>query len=168
LHGIVISMEIIPLQGMLSTDTRQLPNIDGGGYLPAAYRSVDPATRGPIAAAQPHNVFIEVIDTSSDVSFDLQLAGTVPSSGEPRFVRGDANGDASIDISDPVRILFYLFVGGVSAPCQDVLDVNDSGLVDLSDAIFLLNFLFRGGSEIPAPYPAAGLDPTEDTLPPCE
>jgi radical SAM protein with 4Fe4S-binding SPASM domain len=60
LHGIVISMEIIPLQGMLSTDTRQLPNIDGGGYLPAAYRSVDPATRGPIAAAQPHNVFIEV------------------------------------------------------------------------------------------------------------
>jgi MoaA/NifB/PqqE/SkfB family radical SAM enzyme len=35
----------------------RLPNGDG---LPAAYRTVDPATRGPRATRRPHNIFIEV------------------------------------------------------------------------------------------------------------
>jgi MoaA/NifB/PqqE/SkfB family radical SAM enzyme len=38
----------------------QLPDLNGREYLPAAYRSVDPATRTPIARVLPHNVFIEV------------------------------------------------------------------------------------------------------------
>lgn len=40
----------------------RLPGIEGGdtGSLPHAYRSVDPATRGKLAARLPRNVFIEV------------------------------------------------------------------------------------------------------------
>jgi len=53
-------MDIIPLQVTPPLATLQPPNIDGSDYLPAAYRSIDPATRGSIAHAQPHNVFIEV------------------------------------------------------------------------------------------------------------
>lgn len=53
-------MTIIPLQVASSTEVVRPPNIDGNGYLPAAYRSVDPASRGPVATARPHNVFIEV------------------------------------------------------------------------------------------------------------
>jgi radical SAM protein with 4Fe4S-binding SPASM domain len=53
-------MDVIPLQVVSMTDVTPPPNIDGGGYLPAAYRSVDPASRGPIASVRPHNVFIEV------------------------------------------------------------------------------------------------------------
>ncbi len=50
----------IPLQVVSSTGDMRPPNIDGGDYLPAAYRSVDPRSRGPISTARPHNVFIEV------------------------------------------------------------------------------------------------------------
>jgi hypothetical protein len=130
----------------------------------AALSPADLVSGTNVVAVEVH----QVNDTSSDVSFDLELTGTVESTGEPRFVRGDANDDGAMDISDPVTILFYLFVGGVPAPCLDAMDANDSGLVDLSDAIFFLRYLFLGGPVIPAPFPSAGLDPTEDTLPPCE
>ncbi|MCL5994734.1 MAG: radical SAM protein [Chloroflexi bacterium] len=38
----------------------RLPDVEGREYLPAAYRSVDPSARAPIAPVRPHNVFIEV------------------------------------------------------------------------------------------------------------
>lgn len=53
-------MDVIPLQGMPSTEAMRPPNIDENGYLPAAYRSVDPASRSPIASMRPRNVFIEI------------------------------------------------------------------------------------------------------------
>ena len=53
-------MDVIPLQVMSAAGVTQPPNIDGAEYLPAAYRSVNVASRGPIATARPHNVFIEV------------------------------------------------------------------------------------------------------------
>lgn len=37
-----------------------MPDREGREYLPAAYRAVDAATRGAIAAASPRNIFIEV------------------------------------------------------------------------------------------------------------
>ncbi len=53
--------ETIPLvQVALPPEAYRLPDPDGREYLPAAYRTIDPATRGPIALALPHNVFIEV------------------------------------------------------------------------------------------------------------
>ena len=53
-------MAVIPLRLTSATGVAQPPNIDGSEYLPAAYRSVDVASRGPIVTARPHNVFIEV------------------------------------------------------------------------------------------------------------
>ena len=88
--------------------------------------------------------------------------------GGTTFVRGNANNDAKVDLSDAVAILNFLFITSVhQAPCRDALDTNDSGSVDLSDAIYLLQFLFLGGPDVKPPYPAAGLDPTPDTLPGC-
>jgi hypothetical protein len=89
-------------------------------------------------------------------------------SGETTFIRGNANNDAAVDLSDAVAILNDLFLGIPSqAPCRDALDGNDSGTVDLSDPIYILNFLFQGGPSIKPPYPKAGTDPTSDSLPPC-
>jgi MoaA/NifB/PqqE/SkfB family radical SAM enzyme len=51
--------EIILLQST-PTQALSLPTLDGGDYLPAAYRAIDPAARGPIAIAHPRNIFIEV------------------------------------------------------------------------------------------------------------
>ena len=59
----------------------------------------------------------------------------------PEFVRGDANGDFSVEVSDAVCILFYLFVGKGACrnpTCKDRLDVDDSGALDISDTMNLL------------------------------
>jgi parallel beta-helix repeat protein len=64
------------------------------------------------------------------------------------WIRGDANGDSTIDIEDALCVLNYLFKGGPAPVPLDAGDCNCSGNVDLGDAIYLLNYLFKGG---PAP-----------------
>jgi hypothetical protein len=54
---------------------------------------------------------------------------------------GRVNNDGSVDISDAVRILMYLF-GKAPRPCVNAADVNNDGVVDLSDAICVVNMLF--------------------------
>ena len=86
---------------------------------------------------------------------------------ETPFIRGDSDGDTAVNITDAIVTLRYLFLGGEPALCVDAMDANDDGRVDVSDASYELNFLFLGGPDIPAPYPVAGRDPTEDLLPGC-
>jgi hypothetical protein len=83
------------------------------------------------------------------------------------FVRADVNDDASVNITDAVALLRHLFSGDVSPRCSDAADSNDDGQIDVTDAVFTLNFLFRSAGLPKPPYPDAGLDPTEDALPPC-
>jgi radical SAM protein with 4Fe4S-binding SPASM domain len=52
--------EIVHLQSARLPEAFRLPEANGREYLPAAYRSVDPASRAAVAAAPPRNVFIEV------------------------------------------------------------------------------------------------------------
>jgi hypothetical protein len=80
------------------------------------------------------------------------------------FARGDVNADGSVDLSDPIFGLGYLFLGNQISVCLDALDTDDSGNLDISDAIYVLTFLFQGGPPPPAPFPEAGLDPTEDSI----
>jgi hypothetical protein len=81
------------------------------------------------------------------------------------FIRGDANDDSTIDISDVLTLLYYLFRLQVSIPCEDAADMDDSGQLDISDAIRMLDYLFRGGPAPPLPGPTTrGFDPTPDNL----
>lgn len=82
------------------------------------------------------------------------------------FIRGDANDDGAVDVSDAVNLLSALFVPGTPAlVCADAGDVNDDGALDVSDAIYLLSHLFVPGSPTPpAPFPDDGTDPTMDPL----
>jgi hypothetical protein len=80
------------------------------------------------------------------------------------FNRGDSNGDAVVDISDPQFTLSYLFTGGDPVTCMDAADANDDGKVDLSDPIATLEFLFVGRTSLPPPHGSAGPDPTIDAL----
>ena len=89
------------------------------------------------------------------------------SSGEVssvRFSRGDCNADSVLDISDPIRLLFSLFLAGGVLPCSDACDSNDDGGLDISDAIHVLRYQFLGAASPPAPFPDCGLDPTSDLL----
>jgi hypothetical protein len=82
----------------------------------------------------------------------------------PPFRRGDSNGDGEMDVSDAVYVLGFLFLGGVTPPCQKSLDANDTGRVDISDAVYILGFLFLGGTPLPPPSTACDKDPTPDDL----
>jgi hypothetical protein len=87
--------------------------------------------------------------------------------GVPSFIRGDANGDGKVDLSDAVCTLSRLFLGTGSCQsvlCEDALDTNDDGKIDVSDPVYLLDFLFLGGPEPPAPFLVPGKDLTDDAL----
>jgi hypothetical protein len=79
-----------------------------------------------------------------------------------RYVRGDADGSGSTNITDGIVVLNFLFLGGTTPPCQDAADGDDSGTINITDGIYILNFLFLGGGDPPAPYPGCGTDPTDD------
>jgi len=80
------------------------------------------------------------------------------------FIRGDANSDGSIDLSDPIHLLQVLFLGGNSSFCPSASDGNDDSSTNISDVVYLLNGLFSGGNAPSLPYPDCGPDPTNDLL----
>ncbi|MEM7233829.1 MAG: DUF1800 family protein, partial [Planctomycetota bacterium] len=86
-------------------------------------------------------------------------ASTLPAAP---FIRGDANVDQKIDLSDAVGTFGYLFLGG-ELECLDAADSDDSGLLDISDGIFVLTHVFLGGPPPPPPSDC-GVDPTPDGL----
>lgn len=79
------------------------------------------------------------------------------------FIRGDADSSLRVNLTDGIQILRYLYQSG-ELDCLDAADVNDSGQIEIADAIYLLNFVFQSGEAIPAPHPAAGVDPTPDAI----
>jgi len=70
-------------------------------------------------------------------------------------LNGDVNGDQRIDVSDPIHLMNFLFMGGPSpAPlaCEPFAavqngDIDGSGAYEITDPIRLLDYLFQGGPE---------------------
>jgi hypothetical protein len=90
--------------------------------------------------------------------------------GQPpeRFRRGDADANGSLDITDAIVTLGFLFLGTAAPACRDAADADDSGILDITDAIYSLGYQFLGSSAPPAPGPRdCGEDPTGDALPTC-
>jgi len=87
-----------------------------------------------------------------------------PSGEGGYFVRGDADQNGSIEITDAIFTLGYLFLGTEDPYCLDALDTDDNGQILLNDAVAGLNFLFSGSFKMPAPFPDEGVDPTADDL----
>ncbi len=88
----------------------------------------------------------------------LQIVGDVT-----LFIRGDSNGDETVDVSDVITTLGFIFRGTAAPHCFDAADANDDGKLDVSDPIYTLNFLFRRGDALPPPTETPGLDPTPDS-----
>jgi len=112
-----------------------------------------------------HSLIVCAVDRIGNMSC-MAREFSVAEPQRPRFLRGDANGDAAIDLPDAVRIIWYLFLGSEKPGCMDAADADDTGDLDLSDAMYLLGWLFTGANDAPpAPGPeTAGPDPTEDEL----
>jgi hypothetical protein len=73
-----------------------------------------------------------------------------------RFLRGDSNADAEVNLTDAIFTLDWLFRSGRAPDCVDAADANGSREVDISDPVHALNFLFNGGPAPPAPFPECG------------
>ena len=85
--------------------------------------------------------------------FELLISGT-PTGGQ--LLPGDFNADSRVNISDPIAVLEFLFIGGsrIACPGQDggftdaslaVADFNGDERLDISDGVSMLNWLFLGG-----------------------
>ena len=94
----------------------------------------------------------------------LALYVVLAAPDDASFLRGDADRDTDLNITDAVLTLNFLFLGGADLTCPDGADSDDSGDVNITDATYSLNFLFLGGPPPPEPYPEPGLDPTDDPL----
>ncbi len=103
---------------------------------------------------------------------DSDCEGTVDCPTGELFVRGDSNSSGTIDLTDGIRTLNFLFTGGPAPTCLDAADSSDDGVLGINDAIQIFSYLFTGGDapKPPAPsnaaYPAedCDLDPTDDDL----
>ncbi|MEE2890265.1 MAG: dockerin type I domain-containing protein [Planctomycetota bacterium] len=136
-----------------------------GGWI---QHSFDPSLLVPLTNTIQMRFIASDLDAGSVVEAgidDFEVVAQICNQG-PSFLRGDPNGDGSVDISDAVAILAYLF-DSVILSCVDAADFADSGTVNISDAVALVSYLFSGGDSPSFPFPQCGLDPTDDTLSDC-
>jgi hypothetical protein len=72
-------------------------------------------------------------------------AGSVPVLSASPGIRGDANGNGTIDVNDVFYLINALFAGGTAPPTTKAGDANSNSTVDVNDVFFLINYLFAGG-----------------------
>ena len=110
--------------------------VDGGGnaYVSGATNSSDFPTLNPY---QPTNHGL----------YDA----LVTKLHEMQYLCGDANGSGTVNISDAVYLIAYIFSGGPAPNPLVAGDANCSGTVNISDAVYLIAYIFSGG---PAPCAA--------------
>jgi subtilisin family serine protease len=127
----------------------------------------------PLSGTVPKDTSFEVILTFDatdmavgDYDADLIINSNDPDESELRLpahlrviLRGDANADFKIDISDVVNLIKYVLDNGLEPKSLSASDVNCDGNVVIDDIIYLINYLYRGG-------PAIG-DPDNDGIPDC-
>lgn len=109
---------------------------------------------GSISKARKILLFLMVVLAASALLVHEGQVQALPGD----FVRGDANADGTIDITDCVFLLSYFFVGGPAPPCDDAADVNNDGFLNIADPIYKLSWLFLGGPALPPPN-VCGPDP---------
>jgi hypothetical protein len=138
-----------------------------GGY--RIYRNGDPIATYPIPAVSSH---VDHAPPAGNVRYEIAVLRQGGGEGcrdecrverEVRFIRGDANRNNAINITDAVTVLAYLFQGS-SISCEDAADADDDGRVLLTDAVRILGRLFQGDPPLPPPTTSPGADPTPDSL----
>ena len=80
------------------------------------------------------------------------------------FLRGDANEDGVVSISDALLVDAFLFRKGPAPKCRSAADIDDDGRIEINDVLKNLNFEFLAGRPPPAPFPNVGPDLEPDFL----
>jgi hypothetical protein len=141
----------------------------------ARHKVADPRQR---ILGEIEGIVEELIKIDEDLVFQTSANCPVPCHAEEirqafdgfiiaLFVRGDANLDQRVDLSDAVAILNFLFSGqGGFHDCKDAMDADDNGSLEVTDGIRILNFLFQGGEKPAAPFEECGFDTAHDPVDP--
>ncbi|MCA8961696.1 MAG: hypothetical protein KDC38_14330 [Planctomycetes bacterium] len=142
----------LPLADLSGHWTPLVDPIDPDGARLYAVRREDPSDPQPMLAA---------VDLTDPGDATVEILGPAPTGhlltvrslwARDPFLRGDANSDAIIDLSDVLFTLTRLFVpGGDSAACLDSADSNDDGRIDLLDPLTTLQVLFDDSSTLQLP-----------------
>ena len=137
---------------VVSRDTGSLTLV-ARGFPEISDLTVAPSTSGD-------GVAVFVSDKRLDSVFEITR------SGDPAvFERGNSDGVDGLEVTDPIVLLRYLFLGEPEPACLDAADSDDSGALDITDCVLTLDFLFRGLAPPAAPGPfSCGDDPTPDCL----
>jgi len=62
-------------------------------------------------------------------------------------VCGDANGDLSVNVTDAVYLVNYIFLNGEAPDPIETAEVNCDGRVNLVDIVYIVNYVFNGGAD---------------------
>jgi len=81
-----------------------------------------------------------------------------PQAVEKRLLRGDVNADGTVQVSDAIHLLLFLFHGGAILSSLEAADANEDARVDASDAVFILAQLFLEGPPVRSALPPPGSD----------
>ncbi|MCZ6795897.1 MAG: DUF6531 domain-containing protein, partial [Planctomycetota bacterium] len=94
------------------------------------------------------------------IALALGVAGLAPPvAAQGVFSRGDCDQSRLYDLTDPIVLLGFLFLGGEEPVCLDACDADDNEDLEITDAIVSLGFLFLGGPPPPPPFPREAVDP---------
>jgi hypothetical protein len=92
-------------------------------------------------------------------------AKTSAAGGGPTFRRGDVDANGVVEITDAVKLLGYLFLGGGTPECLEAGDTDNNGTIDITDAVTNLGYQFLGQAPPAAPGPInCGADPVQPML----
>ena len=67
---------------------------------------------------------------------------TIPST---TVIKGDANGDGTVDVADVVAIVNYILEKPGESFVFEAADINRDGTVDVSDVVSTVNIILKGG-----------------------
>ncbi len=88
---------------------------------------------------------IEAEDNGSPTLSDTETYTLYVNEGST--IVGDVNLDGTVNISDAVYIINYVFAGGPEPmPILLAGDANCDGTVNVSDAVRIINYIFAGGA----------------------
>ncbi len=162
--GAGVVMAVVVDAGLGASDPPEtLPPGRGHRILNIEY---DAGPKGQAGQAYPVRYTSTLGDPPVQVIFVVGGFEVVPSTQPgwislpgPFFLRGDANSDGGVDLSDAMFTLSWLFLGGRTPSCLEAANANGSRQVNIADPIYALSFLFGGGPPPPFPFPFCGFGP---------
>jgi hypothetical protein len=135
-------------------------------YTFTATNGIETRTVGPVSTNEaffnlrnkpgPWTYTVTVDDRADCDDLAADATCTFPPTNGTVYHRGDSDNNGQLQLTDAVRILGYLFLGGVAPTCLDAADTDGNNQLQLTDAVRILGFLFLGQVPPVSPGPPPG------------